>query len=202
MFLTKPSLNQFPPLTFPSLPHEQLKWNVSSLSCVRLFATPWTVACQAPLSMEFSRQKYWSGLPLPSPGDLLDQGIELGSPALQADSLPYEPEQPIPLKSLLFPFVPITFHPNIKVDHLLDVYIRCIYLPRIEISRTEFSTFLALIASQSGFRSTNLCPQEQCRSTSLSTPSPILMFFVSHFNHFGIYVLAFHYNFNWHFPDD
>ena len=64
---------------------------VESLSCVRLFATPWTVAYKAPLSMEFSRQEYWSGLPLPSPGDLLDPGIKSGSPALQADALPSEP---------------------------------------------------------------------------------------------------------------
>ena len=53
--------------------------------------TPWTVACQAPLSMEFSRQEYWSGLPCPSPGDLPDPGIEPGSSALQAVSLPSEP---------------------------------------------------------------------------------------------------------------
>ena len=53
--------------------------------------TPWTVAHQAPLSMGFSRQEYWSGLPLPSPGDLPYPGIEPGSPALQADSLPSEP---------------------------------------------------------------------------------------------------------------
>ena len=53
-------------------------------------ATPWTVACQAPPSMGFSRQEYWSGLPFPSPGDLLDSGIEPGSPAFQADSLPTE----------------------------------------------------------------------------------------------------------------
>ena len=52
---------------------------------------PWTVACQAPLSMEFSRQEYWSGLPFPTPGDLPDPGIEPGSPTLQADSLPAEP---------------------------------------------------------------------------------------------------------------
>ena len=52
--------------------------------------TPWTVACQAPLSMGFSRQEYWSGLPFPSPGDLLDPRIEPGFPALQADSLPTE----------------------------------------------------------------------------------------------------------------
>ena len=53
--------------------------------------TPWTVAYQAPLSMGVSRQEYWSGLPLPSPGDLPDPGIEPGSPALQADALPSEP---------------------------------------------------------------------------------------------------------------
>ena len=50
-------------------------------------ATPRTVACQAPLSMGFSRQEDWSGLPFPSPGDLPDPGIKPGSPALQADSL-------------------------------------------------------------------------------------------------------------------
>ena len=54
--------------------------------------SPWTVAYQAPLSMEFSRQEYWSGLPFPSPGDLSDLGIEPGSPALQADTLPSEPQ--------------------------------------------------------------------------------------------------------------
>ena len=53
--------------------------------------TPWTVACQAPLSMEFSRQESWSGLPFPSPEDLSDPGIEPGSPALRADALPSEP---------------------------------------------------------------------------------------------------------------
>ena len=51
-------------------------------------ATPLTIACQAPLSMGFSRQEYWSGLPFPSPGDLPDPGIEPRSPAMQADSLP------------------------------------------------------------------------------------------------------------------
>ena len=62
-----------------------------SLSRVRLFATPWTVAYQAPSSIGFSRQEYWSGLPFPSPGDLPDPGIEPGSPALRADALPSEP---------------------------------------------------------------------------------------------------------------
>ena len=64
---------------------------LSCFSCVQLFVTLWTVACQTPLFMEFSRQEYWSGLPFPSPADLPDSGIELGSPALQADSLPAEP---------------------------------------------------------------------------------------------------------------
>ena len=58
---------------------------LSHFSCVQPFVTLWTVACQAPLSMEFSRQKYWSGLPCPPPGDLPDPGIEPGplvSPAV------------------------------------------------------------------------------------------------------------------------
>ena len=64
-----------------------------SLSRVRLFSTPWTVAYQAPWSMGFSRQEYWSGLPFPSPGDLPNPGIEPGSPALQTDALPSEPSK-------------------------------------------------------------------------------------------------------------
>ena len=69
------------------------KWKVKvkSLSRVWLFATPWTVAYQAPLSMGFSRQEHWSGLPFPSPGDLPDPGIKLGSPAFQIDALTSEP---------------------------------------------------------------------------------------------------------------
>ena len=60
--------------------------------CVCLFVTPWTVAHQAPLSMESSRQEYWSGLPFHSPGDFPNPGIEPVSADLQADSLPSEPE--------------------------------------------------------------------------------------------------------------
>ena len=69
------------------------KWKVKvkSLSRVRLFVTPWTVAYQAPPSVGFSRQECWSGLPFPSPRDLPNPGIEPGSPALQADTLPSEP---------------------------------------------------------------------------------------------------------------
>ena len=68
-----------------------MKVKVKSLSRVRLFVTPRTVAYQAPPSMEFSRQEYWSGLPFPSPGDLPNPGIEPGSPALEADALTSEP---------------------------------------------------------------------------------------------------------------
>ena len=55
-------------------------------SCLTL-VTPWTVTCQAPLSVGYSRQEFWSGLPFPSSGDLLKPEIELGSPTLQAHSL-------------------------------------------------------------------------------------------------------------------
>ena len=59
-------------------------------SCPTL-VTPWIVACQAPLSMGFSRQEYWNELPFPSPGDLPNPGVKPRSPALQADSLLTEP---------------------------------------------------------------------------------------------------------------
>ena len=64
--------------------------HAQSLSPVRLSVAPWAVACQAPLSMEFPRQEYWSGLPCP-PGELPNPGITPASPALQADPLPTEP---------------------------------------------------------------------------------------------------------------
>ena len=64
---------------------------VKLLSRVQLFVTPWTVAYQAPPSMGFSRQEYWSGLPFPSLGDLPDSGIEPKSPALEADASTSEP---------------------------------------------------------------------------------------------------------------
>ena len=82
----------------------ELNWNLKNIwklinldsggglvakSCLTL-ATPWAIACQAPLFMGFSRQEYWNGLSFPSPGDLSDPGIEPGYPALQADSLPTE----------------------------------------------------------------------------------------------------------------
>ena len=79
---------------------------VKSLSHVRFFATPWSVAYQASPSMGFSRQEYWIGLPFPSPGDLPDPGVEHRSPALEADALSSEPPgkgdllKDLPLSSL------------------------------------------------------------------------------------------------------
>ena len=74
------------------------------------FATPWTLVCQAPLSMGFSRQEQWSGLPFPSPGDLPDPEIESGSSAVQADSLPTE------LRGK-----PVTAWKNLKISSIYQV---------------------------------------------------------------------------------
>ena len=71
--------------------YKMVKDRACVLSHARFFATPWTIAHQAPLSIGFPRQEYWSGLPFPTPGDLPDPGIKLTSPvslALKADSLP------------------------------------------------------------------------------------------------------------------
>ena len=89
------------------------------LICVQLFATPWTLACQAPLSMEFSRQEYWSGFS--SPGDLPNPGIEPRCPALQVDSLPSEPpEKPrntgVSWKTGAYPFSRGLSQPRIKAE--------------------------------------------------------------------------------------
>ena len=79
---------------FPSHPHliqGSARMSVAPNKGVMLFGTTWTLVCQAPLSMEFSRHEYWSGLPFPSPGNLPYPGIKPRSPALQADSLSSEP---------------------------------------------------------------------------------------------------------------
>ena len=84
--------------------------HAQSLSRVRLSVTPWTVALQAPLSMGFSRQEYWSEWPFPSPGDLPDPGVESGSSALQVASLPSE----LPGKSLKRPYQGLLFPLDIQ----------------------------------------------------------------------------------------
>ena len=96
--------NMLSRLVITFLPRSKVK--VKSLSRVLLFEIPWTVVYQASLSMGFSRQEYWSGLPLPSPGDLPDPGIKPKSPALQADTLPSEPpgKPPRILECVAIPF--------------------------------------------------------------------------------------------------
>ena len=82
--------------------HPCCEWYMQNrFNRVRLFSTLWTVAHQAPLSMEFSRKEYWSGLPFPTPGDLSDPGIEsrYQSPALQTVSLLCEPPGKSPSSS-------------------------------------------------------------------------------------------------------
>ena len=88
-------------------------------SCVWLCVTPWTVARQAPLTLGFSRQEYWSGLPCPPPGDLPNPGFEPRSPELQADSLSSEPSRKPKYECTLFKFLPST----IKVICLCKVKI-------------------------------------------------------------------------------
>ena len=105
------------PLNSPS---REVNVKVKSLSRVWLFTTPWTVAHQAPPSMGFSWQEYWSRLPFPSPGDLSDPGIEPRSPALQAGSLPSEPQgkhfRKMGLHFIDFCALSNHFLPKLKVD--------------------------------------------------------------------------------------
>ena len=94
---------------------------VKSLSCVRLFVTPWTVAYQAPPSMGFSRQWYWSGLPFPSLGDLPNPEIKPGSPALQTDPLPSEPSGS-PIYYMLYKIIGAFLHKYLIQLDLSRVY--------------------------------------------------------------------------------
>ena len=99
---------------------------VKLLSRVRLFATPWTIAYQAPPSMGFSRQEYWSGLPFPPPGDLPNPGIQPGSPAFQAHALTSEPPGnwrltvPKTIKMMLVRPQMISFKMIIRADHAVS----------------------------------------------------------------------------------
>ena len=89
--------------TFKHSKSEKLKCQL--LSPVQFFQTPWTVACQVPLSMGFSIQERWSGLPFPSPEDLPNPGIEPGYSTLEADSLLSEPSKKPRHSKRLFNFI-------------------------------------------------------------------------------------------------
>ena len=100
--------------------------HAQSLSRVRLFTTPWAVAHQAPLYLEFSSQEYWNGLPFPPPGNLADPGIEPRSPALLADSLPAEPPGKFYLVSVCLPFTVSHWPKQLKIRKVMapkDFYI-------------------------------------------------------------------------------
>ena len=107
---------------------------IGVLSHVWLFVIPWTIAHQAPLSMGFSRQEYWSELPFPSPEDLSDPGIQPRSPPLLADSLPCEP----PGKSL--------FHPA-SYKLLLDSSILLFLLIKTDPSMLLFNIYIKYMCS-------------------------------------------------------
>ena len=103
-------------------------------SCLTV-VTPWTVACQVPLSMGFSRQEYWNGLPFLSPGDFPDSGIEPGSPALQADSLPTELQGKSTIMYVFYVFVPTTVFCSCKFFIYFTILLNnacCFSAPRSE----------------------------------------------------------------------
>ena len=128
------------PCTFIVSPEIQWSEAVRSVSRVWLFATPWGVAYLAPLSMGFSRQECWSGLPFPSPGDLPDPGIKPRSPALQADALQSEP--PGKPRNPTFSFFKIFytilgslhFHRNFKVSLPISIKLPTGILMRIALN--------------------------------------------------------------------
>ena len=102
---------------------------VLSLSHVRLFATPWTIACQAPLSVEFSRQEYWSGLPFPSPVGFPDPGIKPAPPALAGWFLTtVSPGKPVKATASIFliPFLLLQRHTHAQFFTLKTHYIHYI----------------------------------------------------------------------------
>ena len=92
--------------------------------------TPWVITCQAPLSMGFSRQEYWSGLPFPSPGDLPKPGIKPGSPTLQADSLPAEPPGK-PKNDKLFPKWILQTKSCLEIFYLNRLCVACVSIPLV-----------------------------------------------------------------------
>ena len=116
---------------------------VQALSRVWLFVTPWTVACQAPLSMVFARQEYWSGLPFPTPGDLPDPGVELESPALAGWFFTAEP----PRKPSMRWHTPTDTHSRERAPAPIQVWLSCLsqilWYPTVSSSLTK-SSFLFL----------------------------------------------------------
>ena len=151
--------------------HIYIYSGVVAKSCLTL-ATPWTIARQAPLSMGFSMQEYWSGLPFPSPGDLPVPGIKLGFPALQADSLT-----------------------NWATEEAL-----CKISVGVIVRSCGNSVFSFLRNCQAFFHSgSTILPAVYKRST-FSTSLPIFFFF--YYNHPDVCEVLSHCSFDFHFPYD
>ena len=109
------------------------------LSRLQLFTTTWTVACQAPLSMGFSRQEYWSGVPCHPPGDLPDPGIELVSPALTGGFLPLSHVASTAL---------ILFWAKNSIKFLLTLYLACLLLKWKKVKVKSLSRVLLFVTPQ------------------------------------------------------
>ena len=112
----KKLVRRFKGLVKSSSNFQALEWLCLSFICVRIFVTQWTVDHQAPLSMGFSRQKYWSGWPFSSPGDFPNPVTEPRSPALQANSLLSQPPGK-PIRIIIYS--KINF---VKESHLLELH--------------------------------------------------------------------------------
>ena len=117
------------------------------LQHVQLFAVPWTEACQAPLSMGFSRQEYWSGLPCPPPGNLPNPGIKPASPvtpALQTDSLPTEPPEKPPHTYILYFrfFFIIGYYKILYIISCAIQYILVVYFIESRVCLSDFFSML------------------------------------------------------------
>ena len=114
-----------------------LKVKVKSLSRVWLFSTLWTTAYQAPPSMEFSRQGYWSGVPFPSPGNLPDPGIKPGSPALQTLYRLSRQGSPKYLLMTLLMLLAILFEFSLFYQVTVSCITRCMTEPQIKVIMTR-----------------------------------------------------------------
>ena len=113
----------------------KVKVKVKSLSCVRLFARPWTAAYQASPSMGFSRQEYWSGLPFPSLGDLPNPGIKPRSFSLEADALTSEPpgKPPREASSLGRPLIRLSFSNSIRLDRIFSNLVSSLFTAKYTV---------------------------------------------------------------------
>ena len=125
---------------------------VKSLSCVQLFATPWTIAHPAPLSMGLSQQEYWSGLPFPPPGDLLDAGIEH--------------------ESLTSPALAVSFFTTCATWEVLCVWLFSCSVVSDSLWLHGLQHARLPCPSPSPGACSNLCPLSQWCHPAISTPSP------------------------------